>query len=60
MTTQPLSEIIDAITEEESEELSAFDQLYEEIMSNPTVTPGISPVSPSADDIEALMAGKRR
>jgi len=55
MTTQPLSEIIDAITEEESEELSAFDQLYEEIMSNPTVTPGISPVSPSADDIEALL-----
>ena len=55
MRSRPISEIIDAITDEESNELSVFDQLNEEIMSDPTVTVGIAPLSPSADDIEALL-----
>lgn len=55
MSIQPISEIVSSISDDESNELSVFDQLNEEIMSGPTVTSGTTPATPSADDIELLL-----
>lgn len=55
MSIQPLSEIVRSISDDESNELSVFDQLNEELMSNPSVTSGVTPATPSADDIDLLL-----
>lgn len=55
MSSQPISEFIASISDDESDELSVFDTLYEEIMNNPSVSTGSTTTYPSADDIEMAM-----